>query len=82
MNTPELQLAQAQEIARRTLAILDGYDFWAKTADKAGFWNSSLHRDLIKLAEGKELNQYEKERALMVKIMRELEDETRTTQTT
>jgi hypothetical protein len=74
MKNCEIKLAQAQNIARRTLLILDDNNFWDNTAE-GEFWESSLHRDLTKLAEGKELKAYEVERKLMCNVIKELEKE-------
>ena len=72
MTNCELDLAQAQSIAQRALAILDEHDFWQTSAD-GEFWEASLHNDLKKLAEGTELKTYQKERKLMCDVIKELE---------
>ena len=71
MKKCELDLAQAQSIAKRAMYILDEHDFWETSAD-GEFWEASLHNDLKKLAEGTELKTYQKERKLMYDMMEEL----------
>ena len=74
MTKCEIQLSQAQDIARRALLILDEHDFWQTSVD-GEFWESSLYRDLTKLAEGTELKTFEKERKLLLNIVKDLEHE-------
>ena len=74
MTKCEIKLSTAQNIAQRTLLILDEHDFWKNSAD-GEFWESSLHRDLTKLADGRELKTFEKERKLLLAVVKDLEDE-------
>jgi len=63
------QLAEAQALAKRTLAILEDEEFFE--CDNEGAWHSSLHRDLTKLAKGRELNDA---LAIHHKMIKHLED--------
>jgi len=71
MTKCELALAQAQSIAKRAMDILDEHDFWQTSAD-GEFWEASLHNDLKKLADGRELVQYKNERKVMYDVIKEL----------
>ena len=74
MNQKDLQLVEVQSIAKRALLILEEHDFWETSRD-GEFWEASLHRDLTKLAKGKELKTYERERKLMCQLIKDLEKE-------
>lgn len=58
MSDLECQLAQLQELARRTLAILNECNFFETCVDEEGYAHVSLERDLIKAADGKEFKTF------------------------
>jgi len=76
MTKCEIDLAQAQSIAKRAMYILDEHDFWQTSAD-GEFWEASLHRDLTRLAEGKEFKTFRKERKMILDVIKELENGTK-----
>lgn len=55
----KVDLAHHQELAIRTLAILDDEKFFDKTSTDDG-WHSALHRDLTKASEGEEFKLFQK----------------------
>ena len=66
------QIAELQDLCRRTLSILESEGFFKCNSD--GFWHSSLHRDLTKAASGKELKQLSNYLMLAHRVIKELEE--------
>ena len=58
MTNQECQIAQLQELCRRTLEILDSEDFWDNTTTDDGFYHASLKTDLEKASKGKEFKMF------------------------